>query len=57
MCIWGTIIVVYYVQKSIYPDDAPAPTTLYCVSNCPTAASLQGYFSQGAGGAACAGRR
>jgi hypothetical protein len=47
----ATITVVYYVQDLVYPDDATVPATLYCVNNCPSAASLGAYFSQGAGGA------
>ncbi len=43
--------VVYYTQDLVYPDDPNLPATLYCVDNCPTAASLQAYLTQGAGGA------
>jgi hypothetical protein len=42
-----TTPVVYYAQDLVYPDDGTVPSTLYCVSNCPTAATLQGYFTQG----------
>lgn len=42
--------VVYYTQDLVYPDDPNLPTTLYCVDNCPTAASLQAYLTQGTGG-------
>lgn len=42
--------VVYHVQDLVYPDDPNVPATLYCISNCPTAASLQAYF--GASGTA-----
>jgi hypothetical protein len=37
------IAVVYRRQDAVYPSDFPA--TLYCVSNCPTAATLQSYFA------------
>lgn len=43
--------VVYYAQDLVYPDDPSLPATLYCVDNCPSAASLQAYLTQGAGGA------
>ncbi len=39
--------VVYYLQNLVYPDDGSLPTTLYCVDNCPTAASVQSYLTQG----------
>lgn len=45
-----TTAVTYYTQNLVYPDDPNLPTTLYCVSNCPTAATLQGYFTQGSQG-------
>ena len=38
--------VVYHVQDIVYPDDANKPATLYCISNCPSAASLSAYFTQ-----------
>ena len=41
--------VVYHIQDLVYPDDATLPATLYCVSNCPTAASLQSFLVQGQG--------
>lgn len=37
------INVVYRTQETVYPGDMPAQ--LYCVNNCPTAASMQSYFS------------
>jgi len=42
-------LVVYHVQDLVYPDDATLPATLYCASNCPTAASLQSFLVQGQG--------
>jgi len=45
----SSITVVYHAQDLVYPDDATLPATLYCVSNCPTAASLQAYLTQGQG--------
>jgi hypothetical protein len=45
-----TTAVVYYTQDLVYPDDPGLPGTLYCVDNCPTAASLQIYLGQGSGG-------
>jgi hypothetical protein len=39
------ITVAYRVQDLVYPGDTSV-TTLYCVNNCPTAASLSGYFTQ-----------
>jgi len=42
----ASITVVYYVQDLVYPGDATVPATLYCVGNCPSAASLQAYFTQ-----------
>jgi hypothetical protein len=41
------ITVVYDEQDLVYPNDPNLPATLYCASNCPTAASLQAYFTQG----------
>jgi len=41
--------VTYYLQDLVYPDDSSLPMTLYCVSNCPAASSLQSYFTQSAG--------
>jgi hypothetical protein len=37
--------VVYRVQDLIYPSDLPQ--TLYCLRDCPTAASMSGYFADG----------
>jgi hypothetical protein len=37
--------VVYRTQDLVYPSDLPP--TLYCVRDCPTAASLGSYFAQG----------
>jgi len=42
-------LVVYHVQDLVYPDDATLPATLYCASNCPTAASLQSFLARGQG--------
>jgi len=42
----STTQVVYDQQDLVYPTDPTLPTTLYCASNCPTAASLQAYFKQ-----------
>jgi hypothetical protein len=42
----STTQVVYDQQDLVYPADPSLPTTLYCASNCPTAASLQAYFKQ-----------
>jgi hypothetical protein len=41
--------VTYYSQDLVYPDDANLPASLYCVSDCPTAGTLQSYFTQGSG--------
>ena len=41
--------VAYHVQDLVYPDDSSLPSALYCVSNCPTAASVQSYLAQGSG--------
>lgn len=40
-----SVQVVYRTQDLVYPADLPA--TLFCVSNCPTAASLAAYFADG----------
>jgi hypothetical protein len=40
-----TTAVVYHTQDLVYPGDA-VPTPLYCVNNCPSAASMQAYFRQ-----------
>ena len=45
----SAVTVVYDTQDLVYPTDPNLPTTLYCASNCPTAASLQAYFKQGPG--------
>lgn len=42
----STVTVVYHVQDLVYPDDSK-PAALYCVNNCPTAATLLTYFTQG----------
>ncbi len=44
-----TTVVAYHTQDLVYPDDTGLPATLHCVSNCPTAASLHAYLSQGSG--------
>jgi hypothetical protein len=41
--------VAYHVQDLVYPDESSLPIALYCVSNCPTAATLQSYLAQGSG--------
>ncbi|HLW24619.1 MAG TPA: hypothetical protein VKT22_09700 [Steroidobacteraceae bacterium] len=41
--------VTYYTQDLVYPDDPNLPAALYCVANCPTAATLQSYFTQSSG--------
>jgi len=38
-----SIAVNYRAQDLVYPNDIPA--TLYCVNNCPTAASMSAYFA------------
>jgi hypothetical protein len=40
-----SVPVLYYSQDLVYP--AELPQTLYCISNCPTAASLVSYFAAG----------
>jgi hypothetical protein len=40
-----TTAVVYHSQDLVYPGDT-VPTPLYCVNNCPSAASIQAYFQQ-----------
>jgi len=40
-----SVVVNYRVQDIVYPADMPA--TLYCVNNCPTAASMNAFFVQG----------
>jgi hypothetical protein len=44
-----TTAVAYHVQDLVYPDDSSLPSALHCVSNCPTAATLQSYLAQGSG--------
>jgi hypothetical protein len=39
-----SVTVVYRTQDLVYPSDLPA--NLYCVNNCPTAATLTAYFAQ-----------
>ena len=39
----SNVVVNYRAQDIVYPADMP--TTLYCVNNCPTAASMTAYFS------------
>lgn len=39
--------VVYRTQDLVYPSDMPA--TLYCVNNCPTAATMESYFNHAGG--------
>lgn len=41
----ATTLVTYRAQDLVYPSQMPA--TLYCVRDCPTAASLTAYFTQG----------
>jgi len=43
----STVNVIYRTQDIVYPADMPA--TLYCLRDCPSAATLAGYFSPGAG--------
>lgn len=45
----SAVTVVYDIQDLVYPTDPNVPATLYCASNCPTAASLQAYFQQAPG--------
>lgn len=40
----NAITVVYRAQDLVYPDDMP--TALYCLRDCPTAASMSAYFNQ-----------
>jgi hypothetical protein len=40
----STVNVLYRTQDLVYPADIPS--TLYCVNNCPTAASMASYFAQ-----------
>jgi hypothetical protein len=41
----SAVHVVYRVQDMVYPSDYPA--TLYCVRDCPTAATIGSYFTAG----------
>ncbi|MDB6060537.1 MAG: hypothetical protein JWM78_640 [Verrucomicrobiaceae bacterium] len=41
----SSVAVVYRSQDLVYPEDMPA--ALYCVRDCPTAASISAYFGQG----------
>jgi hypothetical protein len=41
----STVQVVYRAQDLVYPSQMPA--TLYCLQNCPTAASMQSFFTPG----------
>jgi hypothetical protein len=43
----ASITVVYRTQDIVYPAQMAAIPTLYCVRDCPTAASLGQYFQQG----------
>ena len=43
----NTVQVVFRSQDLVYPADLPSQ--LYCVQNCPSAASLAGYFNGGGG--------
>lgn len=43
----STVNVVYRTQDLVYPSQLPS--TLYCVSNCPTAAALSSYFDSNSG--------
>ncbi len=44
-----TTAVAYHIQDLVYPDDSALPAALYCVNNCPTAATLQSYLAQHTG--------
>ncbi len=41
----ASVVVNYRVQDIVYPADMPS--TLYCVNNCPTAATMSAYFASG----------
>jgi hypothetical protein len=43
----ASITVVYRTQDMVYPAQMASIPTLYCVRDCPTAASLEQYFQQG----------
>ena len=45
----ANVAVAYRAQSVVYPD--ALPTTLYCINDCPTAASLAGYFVPGSSAA------
>lgn len=42
----GNVAVIYHVQDIVYPDDPNKPTQLYCVAQCPTATTMNAYFTQ-----------
>jgi hypothetical protein len=44
----SAIDVVYRTQDMVYPGSSGAPTTLYCLNDCPTASTISAYFAQGA---------
>src|SRR5882724_4497822 len=44
-----TTAVAYHVQDLVYPDDSSLPAALHCVSNCPTAATMQSFLAGGSG--------
>ncbi len=39
----GNDPISYYARSDVVPGDAAAPTSLYCLSNCPTSASLAAF--------------
>lgn len=41
----SSVQVIYRVQDLVYPNQMP--TTLHCLRDCPTAASMAGYFADG----------
>jgi hypothetical protein len=41
----STVVVNYRTQDMVYPSELPG--TLYCVSNCPTAATMNAFFAPG----------
>lgn len=43
----GTDGVYFYSQAQVIPGSAGAPGALYCVSNCPTAASIDNFVNNG----------
>jgi hypothetical protein len=44
-----SVVVNYRVQDIVYPADMPA--TLFCVNNCPTAATMNAFFASGSSAA------